>query len=360
MFNSFKYGKHDIKYIKVDDEIWFKGANVTSMLEYKCASQTINYHIADKDKMALKDILKRLGHVDNIIEKTTEPLKSIYINESGFNDLTMKSTMPEAVKIKKWVIGEVLPSIRRTGSYSISQQSSILSNQLAATLSTATTTDIVATRSAGPDTSKDGSSASEELSITYKPNMTNAMVKYKDKFNRYVAENRSFSKINIECEYDLQIRVVAFIKNFIIPQIPYCNIIPTIGELQYLDTNNDYRYLANAFGYIKGSPDFVIPLVSGKYNSLIIECKYNGARVRQEQLTVLRNYRIAGALVVVSDDYDYIVNLIKDYTSNAQLRCPICEKMMRHKQYNKHMGKAHKDVDINDYLRFDLNETVDI
>ena len=187
------------------------------------------------------------------------------------------------------------------------------------------------------------------------------MVKYKkEKFNRYLAQSISFNKINIECEYDLQIRVVAFIKNFIIPQIPYCNIIPTIGELQYLDTNNDYRYLANAFGYIKGSPDFVIPLVSGKYNSLVIECKYNGKRARPEQLTVLRNYRIAGALVVVSDDYDYIVNLLKDYTSNAQLRCPICEKMMRHKQYDKHMTKMHKDVNINDYLTFELNQTVNI
>ena len=100
MFSSFKYGKHDIKYIKVDDEIWFKGANVTSMLECKSASHTINYHIGDKDKMALKDILKRLGHVDNIIDMTSEPLKSIYINESGFNNLTMKSTIPEAIKIK--------------------------------------------------------------------------------------------------------------------------------------------------------------------------------------------------------------------------------------------------------------------
>ena len=103
----------------------------------------------------------------------------------------------------------------------------------------------------------------------------------------------------------------------------------------------------------------MIPLASGKYNSLVIECKYNKGRVRPEQLTVLRNYRIAGALVVVSDDYDYIVNLLKDYTSNAQLRCPICEKMMRRKLYNKHVGKMHKDVDINDYLGFDLNQTID-
>lgn len=40
------------------------------------------------------------------------------INESGMYSLVLTSRKPEAKKFKKWVTSEVLPSIRKTGSYS--------------------------------------------------------------------------------------------------------------------------------------------------------------------------------------------------------------------------------------------------
>lgn len=40
------------------------------------------------------------------------------INESGLYSIVLKSRKPEAKRFKKWVTGEVLPSIRKTGSYS--------------------------------------------------------------------------------------------------------------------------------------------------------------------------------------------------------------------------------------------------
>ena len=102
MFSSFKYNDHDIKYIKIGDEIWFKAMNVASMLDYKTsATRIISKHISDKDIAHLDDIFKKLGLESRLGQQTTEPPKTLYINESGFNDLTMKSTMPEAVKIKK-------------------------------------------------------------------------------------------------------------------------------------------------------------------------------------------------------------------------------------------------------------------
>ena len=54
MFNSFKYNNHDIKYIKIDDKVWFKGSCVTKLLGYKSASHKVNYHVSDEDKMPLK------------------------------------------------------------------------------------------------------------------------------------------------------------------------------------------------------------------------------------------------------------------------------------------------------------------
>ena len=45
--------------------------------------------------------------------------KQPYINESGLYNLILKSQKPEAKQFKQWVTSEVLPSIRKTGSYSM-------------------------------------------------------------------------------------------------------------------------------------------------------------------------------------------------------------------------------------------------
>ena len=42
----------------------------------------------------------------------------LIVNESGLFSLILRSDKPQAKKFKKWVTSEVLPSIRRTGSYS--------------------------------------------------------------------------------------------------------------------------------------------------------------------------------------------------------------------------------------------------
>ena len=41
------------------------------------------------------------------------------VNESGLYNLIFQSRKPEAKKFRKWVTNEVLPSIRRTGSYTV-------------------------------------------------------------------------------------------------------------------------------------------------------------------------------------------------------------------------------------------------
>jgi prophage antirepressor-like protein len=42
---------------------------------------------------------------------------TVVINESGLYNLILSSRKPEAKRFKKWVTSEVLPSIRKTGSY---------------------------------------------------------------------------------------------------------------------------------------------------------------------------------------------------------------------------------------------------
>ena len=45
--------------------------------------------------------------------------KANFVNESGFYDVLLYSDSPKVKPFRKWVIKEVLPSIRKTGSYSI-------------------------------------------------------------------------------------------------------------------------------------------------------------------------------------------------------------------------------------------------
>lgn len=52
------------------------------------------------------------------------------INESGLYHLIFISRKPEAKAIRRWVTGTVLPSIRRTGSYSISNNRPESTNRL--------------------------------------------------------------------------------------------------------------------------------------------------------------------------------------------------------------------------------------
>ncbi len=49
---------------------------------------------------------------------TVNDLNGKWISEAGLYELTSSSKLPAAAAFKKWVFGEVLPSIRKTGSYS--------------------------------------------------------------------------------------------------------------------------------------------------------------------------------------------------------------------------------------------------
>ncbi len=67
------------------------------------------------------DAAKRLDEDEkddlDIIDPIGRSQKSKIINESGLYSLILTSRKPEAKRFKKWITSEVLPSIRKTGSY---------------------------------------------------------------------------------------------------------------------------------------------------------------------------------------------------------------------------------------------------
>lgn len=83
-----------------------------------------------------KDVCEALGYndVDSAVRKLDEDEKlnrKIYvsgqnremttINESGLYTLILRSNKPEAKPFRKWVTSEVLPSLRKYGTYSVPQ-----------------------------------------------------------------------------------------------------------------------------------------------------------------------------------------------------------------------------------------------
>jgi prophage antirepressor-like protein len=107
----------ELQYIEVNDETWFKGKTVASVLGYTNPQKAIRDHVDVDDK-------QKRGDFEGVNE--TDPLSNndkntILINESGLYCLIMSSKLPTAKKFKRWVTKEVLPSIRKTGSYAILQ-----------------------------------------------------------------------------------------------------------------------------------------------------------------------------------------------------------------------------------------------
>lgn len=105
LFNNEEFGSVRVKMI--DNEPWFVGKDVAVALGYAKPENAIGTHVELEDKTT------------TLIQGTGSNYKSktVIINESGLYSLILSSKLESAKKFKKWVTGEVLPSIRKTGGY---------------------------------------------------------------------------------------------------------------------------------------------------------------------------------------------------------------------------------------------------
>ena len=109
MFSNPEFGSVRI-IVKENGEPLFCGKDVATCLGYSDQAQAVRDRIDNEDKVVV-EITTSYG-----IKPTT------FINESGLYSLILGSKLDSAKKFKRWVTSEVLPSIRKTGSYSVAQQ----------------------------------------------------------------------------------------------------------------------------------------------------------------------------------------------------------------------------------------------
>lgn len=94
-----------VRTVEIDGEVWLVGKDVADDLGYQNGSRDINRHVDEEDR-------KKMMIFDGNQNK-----EAIVINESGLYALVLSSKLPTARKFRHWVTSEVLPSIRKTGSY---------------------------------------------------------------------------------------------------------------------------------------------------------------------------------------------------------------------------------------------------
>lgn len=99
----------EVRIVVINDEPWFVGKDVALALGYAKPENALSTHVDEEDKT----ITLIQGTGSNYKSNTT------IINESGMYSLVFGSRLKTAKEFKHWVTSDVLPTLRKTGSYLI-------------------------------------------------------------------------------------------------------------------------------------------------------------------------------------------------------------------------------------------------
>ena len=104
----FDFNNNDVRVIPEGDRLWFVAKDITDGLGYASASQALR-HVPDAHRGVRK------------VDTPSWSQDMACVDEPGMYWLVMRSNRLEARPFIDWVTGEVLPSIRKTGGYSVSE-----------------------------------------------------------------------------------------------------------------------------------------------------------------------------------------------------------------------------------------------
>lgn len=108
IFNNPEFG--DIRTVDLNGEPWFVGKDIAAALGYSNPQKAIRDHVDALDK--------GVNEMDTPGGKQQMPI----INESGVYSLIFGSKLEGAARFKRWVTGEVLPTLRKHGAYMTPQK----------------------------------------------------------------------------------------------------------------------------------------------------------------------------------------------------------------------------------------------
>jgi len=101
--HNFKFNDQPVRTVDRNGEVWFVGKDVASVLGYADTTQAIRMHCKGGVEMTAPTA------------GGTQTLK--IIPERDVYRLIMRSKLPAAQQFEEWVVGEVLPTVRKHGAY---------------------------------------------------------------------------------------------------------------------------------------------------------------------------------------------------------------------------------------------------
>ena len=109
IFENPEFGK--VRSVQLDGEAWLVGKDVAEALGYTNPRKALSDHVDEEDK--------RQGDGVTIRDPMGREQTPTVINESGLYSLVLSSKLPGAKRFRRWVTSEVLPTLRRQGTYTM-------------------------------------------------------------------------------------------------------------------------------------------------------------------------------------------------------------------------------------------------
>ena len=300
-FTSKELGIELSSFIDKQQNVWFLGKDVATILGYKDTDDAVRRHVSVENKMrqiiqpkccpgktpGQQNVVKSRGgetppQQNNTKVKCCRPETPgqqndtrgkyyTFINEPGFYELVFGSKLEFAKKFRQWVFNTVLPSIRKYGQYKM----------------------------------------------------------FDSPWNKMIM---------IGNERDLHYKVVQLIRNY----YPDSILVAGLGENQ--DTE-EKRLDSYKKGYLRDTPDLMILNYHKDYRGLCIEFKSptNNYEVSESQIKMKEKYRSNDYAFILSNDYDKISKLIHKYMAGVRIPCKYCPKAFRSKTtLNNHYKVIHR------------------
>lgn len=111
-FNNEEFG--NMRTLTIDGDPWFVGKDIAECLGYSNTKDALRKHVDSEDK-----IMGSQNATPSITDNLGRKQFPTFINESGVYSLILGSKLESAKKFKRWVTSEVLPSLRKTGTYTV-------------------------------------------------------------------------------------------------------------------------------------------------------------------------------------------------------------------------------------------------
>lgn len=112
---AFNFNNNQVRILMIDGEPWFVAKDVAEIFDYADLSKMLNL-VDTEDKDVINP--KKIDSAILAESFSSNTFKVSIINESGLYACIFGSHKPQAKEFKRWVTSQVLPTIRKTGTYS--------------------------------------------------------------------------------------------------------------------------------------------------------------------------------------------------------------------------------------------------